>query len=243
MNRLFAVLVLSYFSAQGQTITEKFGSEDDPFFIDFVTIGNLGNEADSSGNPNPVGRVDYAYKLGKYEISRDQIHKANAASGLGITLADITAFGGNGLDRPATGVSWNELARFVNWLNTSQGHQAAYRMTANGDIDTVNNQWSVEDSAQGGLNRYRHKDAQFFIPTRDEWYKAAYGSPEGEWFSFATGSDTPPSPITSGTNPNSAVYGQDVYTGPADVQQAGGVSAWGTMGQNGNVWEWTESTA
>ena len=28
---------------------------------------------------------------------------------------------------------------------------------------------------------------------------------------------------------------------PADITQAGGLSAYGTMGQNGNVWEWSES--
>lgn len=30
-------------------------------------------------------------------------------------------------------------------------------------------------------------------------------------------------------------------SGPADVTQAGGLSPFGTMGQNGNTWEWMES--
>jgi formylglycine-generating enzyme required for sulfatase activity len=100
--------------------------------MDFVTIGNPGNVADTTGSPNPAGRVDYVYNIGKYEVSRDMITKANAAGGLVITLNDMSRYGGNGVNRPATGVSWNEAARFVNWLNTSQGYQAAYNFTTSG---------------------------------------------------------------------------------------------------------------
>ena len=57
--------------------------------------------------------MPYVYRIAKYEISREMIEKANAAGGLGITLADMTNYGGNGPNRPATGVNWNEAARFV----------------------------------------------------------------------------------------------------------------------------------
>ena len=40
-------------------------------------IGNPNNAADTTGNPNPVGSVSYMYNLGKYEVSRDMITKAN----------------------------------------------------------------------------------------------------------------------------------------------------------------------
>lgn len=45
-------------------------------------------------------------------ISRDMVTKANSTGGLGIALLDMTSFGGNGVNRPATGVSWNKAARF-----------------------------------------------------------------------------------------------------------------------------------
>ncbi len=83
--------------------------------MDFVSIGNPGNTADTGGYPPPAGAVPYAYNLGKYEISRDMVIKASTAGSLGLTLQDMTSFGGNGLNRPATGISWNEVARFVNW--------------------------------------------------------------------------------------------------------------------------------
>lgn len=42
-----------------------------------------------------------------------------------------------------------------------------------------------------------------------------------------------------GTSAGTAVY--DGRFGPADVSNAGGLSPYGTMGQGGNLWEWTES--
>jgi formylglycine-generating enzyme required for sulfatase activity len=182
--------------------------------------------------------VDYVYNIGKYEVSRLMIEKANAAGSLGITMLDMSSDGGNGVNRPATGVRWNEAARFVNWLNTSQGYQAAYNFTTSGANDNIT-LWGT--GQYSGSNQYRHKDAYYFLPSMDEWYKAAYGSPDGTWYDYPTGSDSLPTAVDSGTS--GAVYGQALFSsqGPADITDAGGLSAWGTMAQGGNVWEWIES--
>jgi formylglycine-generating enzyme required for sulfatase activity len=221
-------------SAQAQTIT--FGSDSNQFQMEFVAIGNPGNVADTTGSPNPAGRVDYNYNIGKYEVSRGMIEKANAAGGLGITLADMSSYGGNGVNRPATGISWNEAARFVNWLNKSKGYQEAYNFTTSGVNDNIT-MWGT--GLYSGSNQFRHKDAIFVLPSMDELYKAAYGSPGGTWYNYATGSDSAPSAVASGTS--GAVYGQNSFQGPADITSAGGLSPYGTMAQNGNVWEWMES--
>ncbi len=47
--------------------------------------------------------------------------------------------------------------------------------------------------------------------------------------------------MASGTTSGTAVYGQSIATGPADITNAGGLSPYGTMAQNGNVREWGES--
>jgi hypothetical protein len=60
--------------------------------MDFVTIGNPNNVADITGQPNPAGSVAYTYNIGKYEVSRDMIDKANSAGSLGITMQDMTTF-------------------------------------------------------------------------------------------------------------------------------------------------------
>ena len=56
---LLAALVANTFSARAWSDT--FGSGANTFNIDFVTIGNPGNAADTTGNPNPAGSVAYTY--------------------------------------------------------------------------------------------------------------------------------------------------------------------------------------
>ena len=75
--------------------------------------------------------MDYVYFIGKFEVSRDMVQKASDEGKLGITLdAMRRVTGGPRPDMPATGVSWNEAARFVNWLNTSQGYPPAYKFSS-----------------------------------------------------------------------------------------------------------------
>jgi hypothetical protein len=116
-RRIALLLPLAAVTTEAQLINRSFGSGANAFTMDFVTIGNANNPADTTGAPNPAGSIPYVYLIGKHEVSRDMIEKAIAAAGLGITLADMTSYGGNGLNRPATGVSWYEAATFVNWLN------------------------------------------------------------------------------------------------------------------------------
>ena len=205
------------------------------FRIDFVVIGNPGNVDDNTG----YGGLPYRYRMGVYEVSEDMITKANTAGSLGITKDN------RGVNKPATSVSWNEAARFVNWLNTSQGHPAAYQFsTQPGDAGYDPNEnitpWSSGEAWQlGGENLFRHKDAHYFLPSEDEWYKAAYYSTYGKYFDYATGFDSAPRAVDSGTAAGSAVF--LLPEEPADTMDAGGLSRWGTMGQNGNVREWVES--
>lgn len=232
MKRVFTLILLAGASVQADGLLQTFGSGTNQFQIQFVTIGNPGNAAYTSGNPNPAGSVGYLYNIGKYEVSRDMINKANSAGSLGITMRDMSFYGGNGADRPATGITWYEALKFVNYLNTSQSYQAAYNFDGNGNL--LN--WG--SGQYSGNNQWRHKDAFYFLPSQDEWFKAAYGSSSGTWYSYATGSNTAPTSTSGGTNANTAVFGA---SGPADVTNAGGLSAFGTMAQNGNVNEWTET--
>jgi len=239
---ILSVVALSYQSVWAQSLLQhSFGSGANQFTMDFVTIGNPGNAADTTGIPNPVGSVAYSYNIGKYEVSRDQITKANSAGSLGITLWDMSSWGGNGVNRPATGLTWNEAAKFVNWLNTNQGFQAAYKFDGSGNFQL----WSSTDAGYNANNMFRNSLAKYVIASRDEWYKAAYSSPDGTWYNFANGRNSSPDAVTSGTADNTAVFG-GVNTGSrftADIDQAGGVSPWGTMAQDGNVWEWHETAS
>jgi formylglycine-generating enzyme required for sulfatase activity len=174
--------------------------------------------------------VAYTYSIGKYEVSRDMITKAN----LGITLLNMSSYGGNGVNRPATGISWYEAAKYVNWLNTSTGGTAAYKF-----VGGTFQLWSSTDAGYNASNMFRNSLAKYWLPSSNEWYKAAYGNLNGTWNNYATGSDSAPESVASGTAANTAVYTPQIS--PADITSAGGLSPWGTMGQGGNVWEWIET--
>ena len=214
-----------------QTITENFGTGVNSFSIDFVTIGNPNNAPDATG----YGSVAYTYNMGKYEVSREMIDKANAAGGLGITLQDMTNYSGYGANKPATGVNWYEAAKFVNWLNTSTGNTAAYKFDGSGTFQL----WSAGDAGYNASNMFRNSLAKYVIASSDEWYKGAYGNLNGTWNNYATGSNSAPTVVGSGTAANTAVYGPVSF--PADITSAGGLSPWGTMGQDGNAAEWNET--
>jgi len=94
---------------------DTFGTGPNTFDIEFVSIGNADNPDDTTGSPNPAGKVEYAYRMGQFEISEDMIDKANNEGGLGITKDT------RGPNKPATSVSWLEAATFVNWLNVDVG--------------------------------------------------------------------------------------------------------------------------
>jgi formylglycine-generating enzyme len=216
---------------------DRFGTGANSFTIDFVDIGNPGNVADTTGKPNPAGAVPYDYRIGKYEISRGIIGAANAEAGLGLSLADMSSYGGNGPDQPATGVSWFGLAKFVNWLNTSTGHAAAYKF----DLQGVFQVWAPGDPGYNSANQYRNTLAKYVLPSNDEWYKAAfYNAATGTYFDYATGSNNAPTPTSGGTAAGTAVYAMPPQ-GAAEYFLAGGLSPYGTMGQSGNVHEWMES--
>ncbi len=231
----FAIISLALLYSPA-SYADTFGTDPNTTFeIEFVTIGNPGNPADTTGNPlppYPTGSVASTYRIGKFEISEDMIDKANALGGLGLTHFDF------GPNKPATDISWFEAAKFVNWLNTSTNSTPAYKFDGGGNFQL----WDPNDAGYDPNNLYRNSLATYFLPSMDEWYKAAYYDPTGSvYYNYPTGSDTAPTAVASGTTADTAVYLQSIASGPADITQAGGLSPYGTMGQGGNVWEWEET--
>ena len=133
---------------------------------------------------------------------------------------------------------------FVNFLNVSTGHPAAYQLNAGNTALTL---WSSGDAWQaGGENLFRHKNAYYFLPSEHEWYKAAYHQKDGvtaNYWDYATGSNSTPDGIDfSGDTAFEAVFRDPFDQGqPNGVTNAGVASPYGTLGQNGNIHEWQES--
>jgi formylglycine-generating enzyme required for sulfatase activity len=226
---LVAALTLTFVQVSRADV---FGSGANSFEIEFVTIGNPGNAPDTTGSPNPAGSVPYPYRIGRYEVSEEMIAKANALGALGITKD------ARGPDKPATNISWFEAARFVNWLNTRTGSAPAYKFDASGNFQL----WNEMDAGYNPANRFRNSRAAYFLPSADEWYKAAFFDPvNGVYWDYPTGSNSPPIAVASGTAPGTAIVMQGIAAGPADIMTAGGLSPYGTMAQGGNAWEWEET--
>jgi hypothetical protein len=216
----------------GSLNADTFGSGANTFQIDFVTIGDPGNPPDA--NPNPAGAVPYEYRIGRYEISEQMIDKANVEGALGITKDT------RGPNFPATSVTWYEAAQFVNWLNTSTGSLPAYKFDASGNFQL----WQPLDPGYDATNLYRNKLATYFVPSLNEWHKAAYYEPVADvYFDYPTGSDSVPDGIDSVGDPNfDAVFFDGASNGvPNEIVNVGLFSPFGTTGQGGNVREWEET--
>ncbi|RIK71464.1 MAG: hypothetical protein DCC67_20305, partial [Planctomycetota bacterium] len=176
----------------------------------------------------------YAYRIGKYEVSERMIDVANALGGLGVTQD------ARGPDYPATSVTWFEAARFVNWLNASTGHAPAYKFDAGGAFQL----WQPSDAGYDPSNLYRNRRAKYFLPSLNEWHKAAYYDPAaGVYYDYPTGSDAVPDGIDFPGDPafDAVFYDGGLNPGPNTVADVGVLSPYGTAGQGGNVREWEET--
>jgi sulfatase modifying factor 1 len=233
--------------------------------IDWVTVGDPGNTADTTG----FGAVADSYQIGKYDVTIQQytdflnavaatdpysLYNTNMATNLNI--AGIQQNGssgeytysviGSGGNKPITYVSWFDAARFANWMQNGQGSGS----TETGAYTLVGGQTS-------GTAPGKNPGAQFFIPTENQWYKAAYYDPAkdgtGGYWRFATQSDTAPGNVVgSGTNQVNykvnSVYSvtqssdyslsQNYLTDVGDFTNS--VSAYGTFDQSGNVYQWND---
>ena len=106
-------------------------------------------------------------------------------------------------NRPVNYVSFWDAARFANWLHNGQptGPQGP-GTTEDGAYHDVGNQTLFG----------RNAGAKFFIPTENEWYKAAYHDKTAglaaSYFDYPTGTNAAPgNDITETTNPgNNANY-------------------------------------
>jgi formylglycine-generating enzyme required for sulfatase activity len=126
---------------------------------------------------------------------------------------------------------------FCNWLTSGDVTQGAYAIDGNGVVTGINRAAAV--STYG---------TAYFLPTEDEWYKAAYykggGLNAGYWDHPTQDDDpNPPDGIDYAGDPQfDAVFDDGfIQSQPSIITNVGVASAYGTFGQGGNVWEWNET--
>jgi sulfatase modifying factor 1 len=180
--------------------------------MDFVTIGNAGNAADTTG----YGAVVNNYRIGKYEVTATQWQTINTAAGIG----DSGGWSGN---QPVADISWYDAAKFCNYLTSGNKYSGAYKFDISGNF--------LEIDRVSSISTY---GTTYVIPTEDEWYKAAYFKPNASGYSlYANGTDTAP---IAGVNSNYDYVNLSPWNITNGTQEQNG-----TFDMMGNVWEWFET--
>ena len=236
--------------------------------IAWVTVGDAGNSADPTTG---YGAVAYEYQIGKYEVTNAEYtaflnavdpEGANANdiynTGMGsersggITYTAGSASGGkytiksNMGDRPVIYVSWYDGARFTNWMHNGQPLATA----SSADPGTETGAYTLNGAYENEVI-LKNPVAKYWIPSEDEWYKAAYYDPQksfpntpGYW-KYATQSDTLPDDTRGGFTVANAANYNDTGARNNKLTDVGSYvnspSHYGTFDQTGNLWEWNDA--
>jgi formylglycine-generating enzyme required for sulfatase activity len=235
--------------------------------IDWVTVGDPGNAANPldgdilTPGVQSFGAVDHSYMIGKYDVTWNQyvaFLNSNDPTGdnlLGLYFdgfssvvyngginydpnaingAKYSAMDGRG-NRPANAVDFYQAARFANWLNNNQApgstETGAYTLLGGSDNPT------------NGETFTRNADAKVFLPSEDEWYKAAFYNPVTKaYYLYPTSSNTVPTGSSPTATPNSANF---YPNGPYALTDVGGYSGttspYGAFDMGGNVQQWNDT--
>jgi formylglycine-generating enzyme required for sulfatase activity len=239
--------------------------------IDWVTVGDPGNTADDT----TYGAVADSFQIMKFEWTNSQYTDflntvaatdtyslfnasmgSNARGGItrsGTPGAYTYAVRTNMGDKPVNYVSWFDAARVSNWLMNG----------ATGTSSTETGAYTLVGGQTSGTAPAVNPGATFYIPTEDQWYKAAYykgGSTTAGYWDYATQSDTAPtavnattlgtgtsggvSPVTTGNfaNYNSAASWNSQTGNVTTVGTNGGASAYAAFDMSGNIFEWNDLT-
>jgi formylglycine-generating enzyme required for sulfatase activity len=211
-----------------------------------VPIGNPNNLSDVTG----LGEVNYSYNIGEYDVTAAQYAAfLNAVAsddpyglytGLNYSPQEIVRTGSLGSYRydviqsfanyPIVNVTFWDAARFANWLDNGQPPGEEGPGTT--EKGAYNLSLSSENPPHGLA---RGSTAEWAVASANEWYKAAFYSPDlnggqGGYWEYATQSDVF-SPVESNAGTlNFAPAGSFPYP-----------SFYGTYDQGGAVLQWTDT--
>ncbi|MCW5757654.1 MAG: SUMF1/EgtB/PvdO family nonheme iron enzyme [Phycisphaeraceae bacterium] len=241
---------------------------------DFVTIGAPGNRGVTPAEAplwrfdrfGTFGGVDYEFRITRTEVTNTQYleflnvytklpgHRSTFfMAGSGIFNDGFDPHGHailrifSGAEQAPANPSWEFAARYVNWLHNDKGtrledfERGVYDTSTFG-IDPVTGKRTDQLERSPG--------SRFFLPTFDEWTKAAHYDPnrygedqEGYWY-FPGASDDP---LVSGM-PGEPGAETGVGQTPPEFWFAfhagsfpGTDGPWGLLDTSGGAMEWTES--
>jgi formylglycine-generating enzyme required for sulfatase activity len=235
--------------------------------FEFVTVGSPGNApfagpSPLTGYPIGRGRVDYAFRISRLEVTSAQwvdfmnvlgqdialsVRSEPASWGAQEDLNDprpgrqYALFDSTYALMPVTGITWHTAAMFCNWLHNGRTDNFASLMSGAYDTST----WG---SAPGGgyTDQSTHSPgARYWIPTLDEWLKAVHYDPDrngpgqGGYWRFANSSDTPPVFGPPGVGTSNAGINNTPFSDRLG-QYPNSQTPWGLLDADGMASEWTE---
>jgi formylglycine-generating enzyme required for sulfatase activity len=226
-----------------------FGSIASAEAIQWVTVGDPNNAADTTNR----GAVSDSFQIMKYEFTNQQytnflnsvdagginpnsvynVDMGNDIRG-GISFTSGAASGSkyavksNMGDKPVNYVSWFDAARVANW----------YQNGATSLSNTEDGAYTLVGGQTTGTAPARNNGATFYIPTEDQWYKAAYykgGSTSAGYWDYATRSDTAPTAVTADTTGIGSASTGTIGSGTGNFANYLGDANWNGLERNGNV--------
>ncbi|MBY0313398.1 MAG: formylglycine-generating enzyme family protein [Phycisphaerales bacterium] len=264
---IFSVVACAAFTGLGASVASA------QVAIEFRTVGNAGNAGDP-GNPTsgPLGAVAYEYRIGAFEVTNAQyaafLNAVAASDPRGLFNANmgtdprggITRSGTTGSftytvrpnmgNKPVNFVSSLDALRMANWLTNGQGSGS-----------TESGAYTLNGNTVTAITRDLSNPNQVFLPTRNEWYKAALHQPASQggdtdnFWKFATQSNDFPIVGTATAtgdiaNPSATTVnwqrGADWNGQNGNVTTVGSClnsSFYGAFDMNGNVQEWLQDTS
>jgi formylglycine-generating enzyme len=242
--------------------------------ISTVPIGNAGNAGDATPVDGVRGAVAYNYRIGTTEVTNAQYAEflnakatsdplqlyspqMGSASRGGISRDGVDgsysySVRANMGNKPVNFVNVYDAMRFTNWLQNGQG---------SGDTESGGYTLNGGTPFPSNPEVTRNSGATWFLPSEDEWYKAAYYQPAAQggdsdsYWLYSTRSNTAPMIAIAesdgdvsnpGSNIANYLLGADWNLLNGNLTTVGGIgplsaSYYGTDDQGGNVTEWTES--
>ena len=96
-----SIALLAYLSraVTSRSVRHRLAAERTHSISSSSTIGNPGNTADTTGDPNPAGSVAYAFRMGQFDISEQMIEQGQQC------WATWSYQDTRGPDKPATSVT------------------------------------------------------------------------------------------------------------------------------------------
>ena len=189
-----------------------------PNFINVEDINNTSDSVIANDGASNFGSVSYSYQISSYLVtvceyaeflnavartdSYNLYRSQMSSTRCGILRSGssgnyiYTVSGGYG-NKPVTWVSWLEAARYCNWLHNNKPNSGTQTSST-----TETGAYTLNGITSGNAPA-RSNSASYYIPSENEWYKAAYyksGTNNAGYWTYATQSNSTPTCVTANTS-------------------------------------------